>query len=491
MQFKKFMFLGAAAVAMASCGEHENLSDSSVNESAAGQAYVSLAIEMPTSGAATRADVTSPGTEGEQTITDLSVFIWEKDGSYENTYHFDNADLIPQKPNTSASQHVAYYTTKAMEVKKGEKKIIVVVNGGKDTGLFGKKQSIADFRAIETQTKAGVAKLSEAGKFLMTNAAAIRSQETGGQEVAGTVSQTIDDILYYADGTVGVNVDGKLATPTTVTVPVERVVAKLTEQTTGLTIQVKDASEQLTGDEVTFTHVALVNGNTKFFPIKNIRPSDDPLVDYVVDPNFSGQWPDPKDPLTAKTDDFYAKAFVTTPSEDNHIDWTEMKGEKLLFYTLENTMVKDEQKNAFTTGFYYAAEYKLKDVPAKTNLYKFNGKLYSFTQLEAAKLVDLSDLNDQTSSKEQFAAKGIVKYEQGICFYPYWIRHNSQGAKLSAMKFGVVRNNDYQMHVDKVKGIGFNTPVNPEPGKPDEVDAMLEVVVKVLPWTVRDNGIEF
>ncbi|EJW94799.1 hypothetical protein EVA_17098 [gut metagenome] len=60
------------------------------------------------------------------------------------------------------------------------------------------------------------------------------------------------------------------------------------------------------------------------------------------------------------------------------------------------------------------------------------------------------------------------------------------------MEFAVVRNNYYKMSIKSVKEIGEHKPVNPDPTVPDATDkGYLDVKVKVLPWTVRDNKIDF
>ena len=63
---------------------------------------------------------------------------------------------------------------------------------------------------------------------------------------------------------------------------------------------------------------------------------------------------------------------------------------------------------------------------------------------------------------------------------------------MGAMEFAVVRNNHYQMVIKSVSGIGENVPTNPETTDPDEeADSFLDVKMKVLPWVVRVNNIDF
>ena len=93
-------------------------------------------------------------------------------------------------------------------------------------------------------------------------------------------------------------------------------------------------------------------------------------------------------------------------------------------------------------------------------------------------------------------------------YYYYWNRHNDNldPYNMGVMEFAVVRNNVYKLAVDKIKRFGHPTPPDPtnpdpnpepdpdpvDPDDPDEsVNYYFNVTVKVLPWTVRINNIEF
>ena len=92
------------------------------------------------------------------------------------------------------------------------------------------------------------------------------------------------------------------------------------------------------------------------------------------------------------------------------------------------------------------------------------------------------------------------KYEM---FYYYWNRHNDNGDKevMGIMEFAVVRNNVYKLAVTNINKFGHPDPSkDPEKNDPDPVDPddpdeekniYFKVSVKVLPWVVRVNNIEF
>ncbi|MDE7413012.1 MAG: Mfa1 family fimbria major subunit [Muribaculaceae bacterium] len=84
-------------------------------------------------------------------------------------------------------------------------------------------------------------------------------------------------------------------------------------------------------------------------------------------------------------------------------------------------------------------------------------------------------------------------------YYYYWNRHNdnSQNGVMGNMEFAVVRNNVYKLAVTRLSTLGHprlpqNDPDSPTPGQPDEKsDLYITVSVKVVPWVVRVNNIEF
>lgn len=85
------------------------------------------------------------------------------------------------------------------------------------------------------------------------------------------------------------------------------------------------------------------------------------------------------------------------------------------------------------------------------------------------------------------------------CYYFYWNRHNDNvmNGKMGPMEFAIVRNNVYKLSVSKINRLGHprNPDNDPDPFNPDDPDedsrVYLTVDLKVLPWVVRVNNIEF
>lgn len=92
---------------------------------------------------------------------------------------------------------------------------------------------------------------------------------------------------------------------------------------------------------------------------------------------------------------------------------------------------------------------------------------------------------------ELMAGTAINFYDDGICYYPYWIRHanNDDENVMGVMEFGIVRNNIYELQVQSVSGLGLSGIDVPDPEEPVETDDFLfNVVLYVRDWVVRSNG---
>lgn len=488
MKYINYFVFGLALSMMVACSESDELGEN--NAASQGDAFMSLTIEMPNAGMnRTRAIDENgnkhEGTLGEQQISTLKLLVYKAaDGSLEYEHQYAGTDLRPTAPMPGTDK-TTLYTLTPFKITSGQKKVVVLVNAP-ENGKFGKKPALSLMRQPMTLTAQEVDAIASDNHFLMTNANKTANLNANGSSKPNS-EISLPDGSYYQDGSVAVNVTGSKAAPTHVTIEVERAVAKIEDKTADYTKSVTKRE----GDKVHFEKVALINGNTKFYPIKMIREQGDLTNDYVVDPNFVNQTP-------ATVNEFYSRDFKTAFANRNDkgvIAKDLVNGKGAFFYTLENTMMKDEQMNGYTTGLYYQATYQLKDKTKGSNVYLYDGKLFDYQGLVeyAGKVLDLKGISDD-ASQEVFENLGIKKYIGGRCYYAYWIRHinNNDATSMGAMEFAVVRNNYYQMEINSVKNIGDHRPVNPDPTTPDEIaDSYLDVTVKVLPWIVRNNKIDF
>ncbi len=110
----------------------------------------------------------------------------------------------------------------------------------------------------------------------------------------------------------------------------------------------------------------------------------------------------------------------------------------------------------------------------------------------ADKTFTVDDAIDTYITNKQATINAVVlPYENGVCYYPYWIRHatNDIPTEMSVMEFAIVRNNIYDMTVTGISGLGLSGAEKPDPGKDDEEDKYyFNVEIYVKNWVVRQNS---
>lgn len=196
---------------------------------------------------------------------------------------------------------------------------------------------------------------------------------------------------------------------------------------------------------------------------------------------------------------------------------------KFMSYCFENSTDIDHQLHGLSTGITFVARIYADAGCSKkiSRLYRYDNHL--FESLEAiqksygANL--MSDKFNELVNTEK-GGTGITKadikalaeykaeneggkngekidlYADGICYYyTTEIKHfdNGSNTTLGNMEFAIMRNNIYSLAVTSINDIG-DPFVDPTPNTPNEnTDPItaLNVEVKIIPWIVRYNDIEF
>lgn len=247
-------------------------------------------------------------------------------------------------------------------------------------------------------------------------------------------------------------------TTTAVTVAVDRVVAKLKEETpndkTSATVS-KNFDDVALAASVTVTlqGYEFTNLTDKSHLVYQASPKVSTFVsssvfDGVTVPSFG-----------------YAKTLgapsatdqITYCWENDNVETTADKGDKI-------------------TSIIYKGQIKVAGTGHSDgeNVYVYNNKAYNFTELHA-ELPGLV-LTDASTIAE-FDAIGIFKYESGFCYYRRPILTGDEQKKIS-------RNNVYKLSVKNINTIGFPTPI------PPAKKTMLQLYIEVNEWTVNMNAFE-
>lgn len=156
--------------------------------------------------------------------------------------------------------------------------------------------------------------------------------------------------------------------------------------------------------------------------------------------------------------------------EDNWISTTYLLNRQLtsthnddtyhfLDYVQENILPVDVLNQAngmayYCTGIVFKAKYQPAGIDG--TFYRYNGNFY-------ASLGEIKNvIGNQSISENDLSKFGITKYQDGICYYTYFIKHAEDGddTKVSPMEYAIVRNNIYQVKVTGINDIGSVTPTD-------------------------------
>lgn len=395
-----------------------------------------------------------PGTGDENMVHDLNVFFFQtSDGKGLNTS--DNAEEIEliqvyfSNLTPSPSGAITYYATPTQEVE----------------GLY-----INETYEVLTVVNAGE-------KFNSTNLADLRTHV-----VTDAIETDIDNHLRFLMASAGPKVNNitiiannSRYNPSIVSVDVERLAAR---------VDYKMQSEYSigeTGDKVVIQSATLVNKHeTHPYVFKRVtngtNVSDIPVYlgdETVVNDIASNYVLDPQ--TVNMTDRIYLLQYenILNTNPEPWLTVTADETYHALDYTQENVVTAEyvvSNMSRYCTGVVFKAQYTPVGMSAGTSFYWYAGEAYQ--DLEAVKKVmgNNIDLNENN-----YPTYGVRYYENGICYYTYWIKHADDGNPdvISPMEYAIVRNNIYQLQINSISKIGGNTPQ-------DEVD--LNIRIYVCAW---------
>lgn len=452
-------------------------------EEAGSGVYVSVVVNT---GGSNASRVPTPGEDGddlqagtveESRVYDLNVFFFQGEVD-ENTgkrlginspnaenipvhsLYFSSEDLHSMEPDASNNYDAVYSVTKEVSAETNLQigqtyDVLVVANYGKDMFFALEENTLDELREIKYHA------MSETGgvhHFLMSSAGPDVSKIT-------------------------IEANNSKNNPSTVTVNVERTVARVDYHLAYPEAQHYFTPKNAPNDKVEIIGATLVNKyKSQSYVFKrvtqdiNISPTSDVVYlgdekgssteiasNYVVDPKTLN-------PPTDNIENEYDEIYFPTYTNWGGINWREPSTEIIseqnevtygfLDYTQENVVsakVVSESRAEYCTGIVFKAKYipdGKSDIDSY-NIYLYNGQCY--TELPQGVEED---------------TPGVTKYPDGICYYTYWIKHADDGdnTKVSPMEYAIVRNNIYQLNVTSVSGIGT---VVPE----DNINATIKVYV--------------
>ena len=499
---KKINYLLAAALFIAAGCEKSPVDQGTTDE---GNVYMQFSVKMLSTRSQT--DNEGEGNSNSDATPDTEVGL-----AKENT--ISTVDIVLVGSNTVKATNVTPVAADGSTyVAKFDKKTIAA--GKYDVYIYANCTSPETF-AIDQTSDADVSAMTQDNKFWMTNAyAAAQVDITAEALKACTTPQNPYNLGAHT---------------------VERSMARFDYKQSG-------AFNMGAGITLTLTDAALINQSKAHYMFRRVTAGSEPTAtnavvggaevptNWVVDTDWSNKVAGNFDAQLSDPSNWHWTSLASLTTNDNY------DGDyKIWCYAKENTIPGiDAQKHNVSTGVVFKAEITADAtasaevtaaMAAKKRIYVFNNVLYgAWSDVEAAAKAGTDPTlqaaynqaatgvaADAEPTGAAAAAAGFTGYSpkdgKYYVYYYYWNRHNDNldPYTMGTMEFAVVRNNVYKLAVDKIKRFGHPTPPDPtnpdpdpepdpDPVKPDDPDESVNyyfnVTVKVLPWTVRINNIEF
>lgn len=551
--FKNMAWTMAATLVMAACSDSLDESDSTGQGPLTGEGYVKVAINMPSVSSTRAGDPTfADGDANEYAVKSGIIAFFEGTTETEATFvkAYSMNNLVQIDDNNSTTDHVTTKVTQVLEaplVTEGNKLYALVIlnngdvasvsatdgsltleNGGTDIVLNSTNSSkVAALNGNVEWNLAVSSVTSSTNGFLMLNAPLYNS----------STSQTLVPVTVYKTKQ---EADKSTAT----NIYVERIVAKVNINLPGTdgTLDVDDESVYA-GDKVYFTTTTgetlgwklnVTNKNTK--PLRDVSEVANWATytgtnqDFIGNTAVEGSW---VRIYWAKDNNYDATASDFNILPQNNSEWggytTTTGGETTTNaqYCLENTAPFANNNNNNTTAVWIKAKYDFTgdgnyddsffiiDTEAGTyNETDFIGKMkeilgessltinsnakggYYNTEEEIASLFTES----VTVTEDELKRIGEIRYyKDGECYYyTQAIKHFGQDYKLGDDKeatkylgrYGVVRNNWYELTINRVSGPGEPEITPPDGGHVDDEEGYINCTINVLSWAKRSQGVD-
>lgn len=545
-KLKYMSMMGLAALLLttwAACSDDTDASGGENPEEA--RAYTTVTIAVPNGVAETRASDPTADTDDtnmdigltdEYKVTKANLYLFpggtgSSFGSAKLT-EIISISQFTQTTTTTSDQKTIVWTSKKTALTPGDYRIYIVVNGTVNGVGDSDKETLTEaaFLAKTTADATSVIAAVPSDGLVMAS----RSPNSNNSNTLPCIAQEITKDPEQ-----------------TIAATVERVMGKITVTAGGT-----NASSAATANKYTsFSTTVTAIGNIKDITLKNYYVVNARKEGYyfrhvdkessVTNPlteanygNSSATLPYVTDPKT------YDKTYTSTPALANSYgDWylqgssafglssfgtfsgtyMDMPGyssgaveTKVAAYCYENTMLKDKQKNGYTTGIVFKAEIAPSKMMQKmssgggveeTNTIGSIGEIFYhsgifYKDIEALKEAGVLLADGTTSSSANGAPADLKKNDvqcfkkestdgKFICYYPYWIKHLPSDTAEDVMEFGIVRNNVYQVTVASIQGVGkdgVTENIITDTETDDPTTVLLNVKLSIKPWVVRTNS---
>lgn len=462
-------------------------------------------------------------------------------GSNENiTTRYTTASIEINKPASGNVYGLVILNNNGLfQVKTGTSELQWKATGSTEFSDFSGKFATLNNTAYAIENVATIANSTGAGGFLMTNApkAAINGKGTlTEQNVTTLVQLTVRDNKDAADA----------AAPDEIYV--ERAVAKTTAKVNASNSTLTVTEGDFENATVEFQGWSLNTTNKTTYLVRNVADWEEwalytmPIdatagsgnrffgndaafyrVYWAIDPNYNS-----KD-----------KTNLSTYEPNSTISWTAIdnsstaSGSEHPQYCLENTTSESYMLETELTGVLFKAKFTPDGATDGSNFFMLANKSEIYTEENFVNLVNtilgagtisasnisgeggtyttketvaswlrITEENAQDLLNDSHIGGDIKFYKGGVCYYySAFIKHfgddltpfrsGTYTAADHLGRYGVVRNNWYELNITKVTGPG--SPEIPEPDDektPDDTESWIRCAINVLSWAKRSQDVE-
>lgn len=527
MKTRSFLLSALAALMLAGCGEDAR-EDEIPGNVLVGKAYLSLSLQSRTS-TLTRVDnvKTENGSAEESAVETVTVLLFDEDEVCLDVVNVPSGDITVGNSDGGTPPTTAT-ASEAQLVPEKTAKVFVVLNSAKWTftkdAVVGKAWS-----TINTAIDAVIGDVATNSKFVMASA--------GTQDNGALTPVTVHKPTAYTASAVQQAKDDAKAHPAIINV--DRLSAKVQ-------VSVKDPGfTKPTDSNFTFNgwELSVTNKSVRLYSDLVTYDNATPGAVYRRDKNYlESEQPDISS--GNKETNMDAAFNYLKNIDDVSKDMPAVaQVDKASLYCLENTMEAKAQQLGFTTKVVVKAQYTPGGITKDANYFSWKGAYYTLEQLKAEYLkhsdgtglkVDLpiflikagvmsqtefdegqnkrneivAGLSEGAAANQLNAKTGIIGrfcavryYHESVCYYDVLIRHDQNiTTKMALGRYGVVRNNWYNIELNSVSGPGtpwIPDPSDPDPTNPtppdtddDEADAYLSVKITINPWTYWSQGVD-
>ena len=422
----------------------------------------------------------------ENKVHDLNVFFFQGDNGINSTgnpgidcqLYFSSAELIPARDGGTTYYSVAKEVTDNGLLIGETYCVLVIANAGSRLTGANTLDALRDYRIAQPVS-------ADYTRFLMAS-------ESDADPVEIVPSTPNKPVKVFVD--------------------VERMAARVdccwndSYEVTGEELPSEGGSSSTEADKVKILGASLVNryrGETWAFK-RVTKNSLDNLNDitYLGDETVNNSGVASNyvlDPLTASGKsnsdyNYYYTEYVNwnvetdfqKPFNNNEVTSTDDDANTYIrwAYTRENVNQAPEQdatnwRELYATGIMFQAQYTPAGFTAGGTFYVYpnNNKRTIYTAEELRK--EHGDVFGDLPEANWGDVDGCEVYDQGRCYYVYWIRHadDKNIAAISPMEYAIVRNNIYQLKINSISGLG-----TPEPDS-NVKEVEFDIHVRVKLWT--------